>query len=388
MTPAGNVISNPPLAPTPYTIPFTITLSGLGGGEISVHTERETFHFVVECPEGQAPVGLECRSTQCPESYTETGGKCLLTSSDQTPSSNISELNCSLALLQIEDFIDIGNDTILFEGEEIMIFKRDEDGRPFICANSSSNVSEFLDCPTALLAFNDTDFTVTGNGSTILYEGETVEVMFYDSFDRPLVCPGNGSIVLEVNITIIAQLSGIAELTYVGCTLSVLGSITMLVTYTLFKELRTFPSLLLMNLSFAILITNLFFIVGGPVIQHFPSVDFCIAVAICLHFFYIAQFIWMNLFSLQMTHSFYLAKKMVVASKRRISSTFLVYILIGWCLPLVVTVLTIALNFSGKGLVLYGVTEEGSVGNCWINHLHSLISLFVVPLVLSLVINF
>ena len=142
-----------------------------------------------------------------------------------------------------------------------------------------------------------------------------------------------------------------------------------------------------MNLSLAILITNLLFIVGGPIIQHFPNTHFCIAVATLLHFFYLAQFVWMSLFSLQMTHSFYLANKMVVAAARRRWYTLLVYVLIGWGLPLVITCLTIGLNFGQTGLVLYGVTSDGSVGNCWINHLHSLVALFVIPLALSLAIN-
>ena len=147
----------------------------------------------------------------------------------------------------------------------------------------------------------------------------------------------------------------------------------MMLTYLLFKELRTFPSLLL---SLAILITNLLFIVGGPIIQHFPNASFCIAVAILLHFFYLAQFVWMSLFSLQMMHSFYLADKMVVAAAKRHRYLLLVYVLIGWGLPLIITCLTIGLNFGQTGLLLYGVTSDGSVGNCWVNHHHSLIALY------------
>ena len=230
---------------------------------MAVHTNTETYHVVVECPEGEVPVGAECRETQCPESYTETGGRCL--SLAPPPGSvplynDTSVQNCSFLMsLDMEEFTELGNDTVLFEGEEIIVMERDENGRPLICVNSSldSNVSVLLDCPTALLALNDTEYTVLYNNTilsvlldcptallalndteytvlynnTILYNGEELEVMFYDSLDRPLVCPANSSgVMLEVNRTIIVLLPGIEELTYIGCTLSVVSCICMMLT--------------------------------------------------------------------------------------------------------------------------------------------------------------
>ncbi len=370
----------------PAQIPFTITLSNLGGGEVGISYQSQTLQVTVDCPVGQVPVGLECRSTQCPEGYSITGGRC---AGDLSPPAegNRTLANCSLVLLEefIEDMID--SDAVVIEEDVFVVEDRDDMGRALICNDSAVNASvfDFLDCPTGFVALNDSEYQERGN-ATIFFDGELVEVMFYDRFGRPLVCADNTSLVV-VNTTIISLLPGIAELTYIGCSLSVLGTAVILVTYILFRELRTFPSLLLMNLSLAILVTNLFFVVGGPVFQHFPNAELCKAVAIFLHFFYLAQFVWMSLFSVEMAHTFYLARRMVKVTERRKWCVLLGYMFVGWGVPLLVIAVVVGVNFSGGDLVLYGVTSDGSVGNCWINHFPTFIATFLVPLILSLAVN-
>lgn len=326
-------------------IPFTITLSNLNGGQVQITAMSSTASVFVNCSEGEVPVGLSCRPTQCPEGYVEFGGRC--GSSTSFPPSP----------------------------------------PPLGGSGNNPQVIDFLKCPTALVPLNSSEFEDRGNG-TIFYNGKVVQVQFYDGNNRPLVCPDNTSLVhMVVNTTIISLLPGIGELTLVGCSLSVLGTMLILLTYGMFAELRTLPSLLLMNLALAILVTNLLFLIGGPVVQHFPRADLCTAAAVCLHFFYLAQFSWMTLFSVEMAHTFYLAKKMVGVSNRKKRCILLIYMLIGWGLPLGISIVTIGLNFGGSGLVLYGVTSDGRVGSCWINHFVSFVVSFLVPLVLSLVAN-
>ena len=339
-----------PLIPVPS---FTITLSNLGGGQVLISTESDAAQMVVDCPEGQAPVGLECRDTLCPEGYTQTGGRCAF-AVDTSDISEVSEVSVELG--SAEDMSD----------------------------NSSSR-PEFLDCPTGLLALENSDFQDRGNG-TIFYDGELVEVLFYDNDSRPLICPDNTSLIVT-NRTVISLLPGISELSYVGCSLSVMGTVLILLTYRLFSQLRTFPSMLLMNLSFALLITNLLFVIGGPIVQHFPNVQLCTITAIFLHFFNLAQFSWMSLFSIEMACNFYAAKKLVPTVKKNKRRSLALYMLVGWGVPVGICVITIALNYSGRGLILYGVTSEGRVGNCWINHFLSFILSFLVPLVISLTVN-
>ena len=226
--------------------PLSVTLANLGAGQVSITTETEQLSVVVECPPGQAPVGLECRATQCPEGYSNTEEGCVRIHVQAVEGMQDTDLNCSLIPIDPQESTDLGNGTVLFNGELIAIVSHDDLGRPLVCTNTSSDSNRaVLDCPKALLPLNDTEFEDRGNG-TIFFDGETVEVMFHDSLGRPLVCPDNISLV-EVNTTIITLLPGIAELTYVGCSFSILGSAFILTTYTLFSELRTLPTLLLID---------------------------------------------------------------------------------------------------------------------------------------------
>ena len=378
-----------PIAPPPVMgIPFTITLSNLGGGQVIISTESDTIEVPVNCPPGEAPIGLQCRPTQCPQSYSQTGGRCTVL---QNPS-NGGSLNCSTTILALNEseYTDLGNDTILYQEQELVVIERDQLGRPLVCTNiSNTTMPEVLNCSTGLLPLNESEYQDLGN-NTITYDGELIEVMYYDDLGRPLICPDNESVVeVTRNRTIhsLKSLPGVGELTYIGCSLSVLGTLVILITYGLFSELRTLPSKILMNLSVCLLATSLLFIIGGPVVQRFPNPDLCTAVAICLHFFYLAQFTWMSIFSFEMARSFHRASEFIVDSARKKYQLLLGYLIFGWSLPVIIGVTCIGLNFSGRGLVLYGVLSDGRVGSCWINHFTSFIVAFLVPLLLSIVTN-
>ena len=184
---------------------------------MTVRTDTQTRNVTVSCPEGQAAVGLDCRDTLCPENFVSRDGKCF-----SQPLTN-------------------GN--------------RSTNG-------SGSGSGFFLDCPTELVALNKTEFTLL-TIETVLVDGEEMEILGYSADGLPLVCPNNVSTV-QVNTTIFSYPAGYLELTYIGCSLSVIGSALVLITYSLFKELRSLPSKILMNLAFANLVTNLLILVGGP----------------------------------------------------------------------------------------------------------------------------
>lgn len=322
-------------------IPFTITLSSLGGGRVSVRTETESVNVTVDCPEGQAAVGLECRNTLCPESFVSVSGRCFAPQSAGPITGNNGSTN--------------------------------ESGSGF-----------FIDCPTELVPLNDTEFTFLSN-TTVLVDKMVREVLGYKD-GQPLICPDN-IITVQINNTVFSYPVGFLELTYVGCSLSVIGSALVLITYGLFKELRSLPSKILMNLSFANLVTNLLILVGGPVTQAFPFIQLCTAVAILLHFFFLAQFTWMSVMSVEVVRKFNRAKKLIVDSKRDKMRLLVIYMFIGWGAPLLISTVSIVVNFTTTGLVLYGVLADRSIGSCWINHLESALIAFVAPLVLSISLN-
>ena len=335
-----NIVAPDEPPPTQGGIPFTITLSNFGGGHVTVRTDTQTRNVTVSCPEGQAPVGLDCRDTLCPQNFVSRDGKCF--------------------------------------------------SQPLTSVNQSTNGSGsgsgfFLDCPTELVALNDTEFTLLTN-ETVLVNGEEMEILGYSADGLPLVCPDNVTTV-QVNTTIFSYPAGYLELTYVGCSLSVIGSALVLITYSLFKELRSLPSKILMNLAFANIVTNLLILVGGPISQAYPIIELCTSVAVALHFFFLAQFAWMSIMSLEVVRKFHRAKKLIMDSRRDKLQLLFSYMLAGWGLPLLITAVSIVVNFTTQGLVLYGVLADGSLGSCWINHLESAVVAFVVPLVLSISFN-
>ena len=387
-----------PIQPPPQIhLFFTITLSNLGGG-VTISNEGDDASISLQCPEGEAGVGLECRPTLCPGGYALTGGRCALTGGRCaliTPNLSFSSSdsilgNCSTEILVLNrtDYIDFGNDTIiLMENESVLIVTDyDEMGRPIICVkNDSDNTSNlnltFLDCPTALVPLNITEYTDVENG-TILYENVAVTIMFYDEYGRPLVCPSNTTSTDSFSAQLLAQLPGLQELSYIGCSLSILGTTMVLVTYTLFSELRSLAGLILMNLCIPIFAINLLFITLGPTLQSFPVKELCSTVAVALHFFYLVQFSWMSIFSCEMVRKFYLARKLLTDSKKKERKLLVSYMFIGWCMPMVIITISIILNVSVEGWILYGVDSDGNISLCWINHFVSSILIFLLPLVL------
>ena len=370
---------------------FTITLSNLGGGEVSISSQQDGTSVSIYCAEGEVRIGLECRPTLCPNGFTLTGGRCaLITPTLTPPSSNSTLRNCSTEILVLykTDYIDLGNDTVILIEDEavLMVMDYDEMGHPIVCVkNGSDNTSNpdltFLDCPTALVPLNITEYTDVENG-TILYENVAVTIMFYDEYGRPLVCPSNTTPTDSLSAQLLAQLPGLQELSYIGCSLSILGTTMVLVTYTIFSELRTLPGLILMNLCISIFAINLLFITLGPTLQSFPVRELCSTVAVALHFFYLVQFSWMSIFSCEMVRKFYLARKLFTDSMKTKQKLFVSYMVIGWCLPVVIITISITLNLSVAGWILYGVDSDGNISLCWINHFESSILVFLLPLVL------
>ena len=245
-----------------------------------------------------------------------------------------------------------------------------------------------VDC--ILIALESFEFTYV-NEEEVFFRGETKRVQFWTASDKPVVCSNftqNGTSVVNIttNVTTFNVVfpKGFAITSYLGCSLSVVGSFFLLMTYSLFKELRTLPSLLLMSLTVAFLVGDLLILLGSSLasLSESQSRAPCIAVAILLHYFFLARFCWTNVIAFEMVRSFTAATKLLpVISSSAKRTIFIVYSVIGWGVPLVITLICVILNFTVDSFVRYG-TET-----CWINDVNSAIAAFVAPLVLSLSFN-
>ena len=362
---------------------FSLVLDIRNDGMVVATSNVITTTITVTCSEGEVfdPTSGECRLTPCPE------GHCTLRDFGSTSSDG----NCSRGLRRLDEseYQEVGNNTVLFGDEIVEILMMDSAGRPVVCVNLTGNVS--LDCPAGLglLPLNDSQLYEDLGNNSILFNGEVVKIAFNDSGSLFVCVEQNGTIEVNITVTLFSYPTGYFILTYIGCSLSVIGTFLILLTYGLFKDLRSLPSKLLMNLAATILMSSLFILIGGPITAAFPNVDLCTSVAVILHFFFLAQFSWMSVMSFEMARTFNQALKLRTQEPNSFKrNLFITYFLIGWGLPLLVTVISITVNFTTNGLVLYGVLSDGTQGSCWINHLESAVVAFVIPVCLSLLFNF
>ena len=255
-------------------------------------------------------------------------------------------------------------------------------------AAAAATPTPSFNCSLTLIALNSTEYERVDN-HTILYQGRPVKIVTRDHLDRPVICinlTNNGTLL--VNGTRLATPLAFVVLTYIGSSLSILGSTAILLTYSIFRELRSLPSMILMNLAAAFLVSNLLVLLYGASSVALFTREGTATMAILLHFFMLSRFSWMSLMAFETCRVFGLADKLQSdISKKAKIILLMVYLVIGWGLPLAITAITIIVNYTTDGLVLYGETSNGSVGPPWINHPASAAVAFLAPIVLALLFN-
>ena len=234
-----------------------------------------------------------------------------------------------------------------------------------------------------LVRLNASEYTLLDN-ETLEFGGDMFEIVGYLN-GSPVICTNfTQNVTMVVNVTVIfySYPVGLTALTYVGCFLSVIGCVIVLLTYSLFRELRTLPGKILMNLCASVLAVALFLLVGIPLISLSRKEGLCHTAAIFLHWLALSQFSWMTIMSCE------LARTMIRASKLRHTETnkvkrniFLIHLSIGWGVPTFVTLLTVFVNYTTDYI------RYGQDGFCWIGDSKSFYVVFLAPVTLSLLLN-
>ena len=290
----------------------------------------------------------------------------------------------------------VGTIAIIVECEENEVYDPEIEGcRPMICPglfeNGTSNGCHSNTSCRLIELMEDDDYQLL-NSSTLIYSGIEYDIVQYIE-GNPVICTDfNMTGTIERNVTIIfySYPAAYFYLTYIGCSLSLLGVIVILISLVLFKELRTLTTIILANLSVCLIVTDILILVGGPVANALESRSLCEVVSIVNHYFYLAQFTWMTIMTIEITRTLLRGVRMrMFPSKRAVHRTFIIYFITGWTIPLFIVIPTIIINYSPSTshLVLYGHMEDGTDGVCWINHELSLIIAFIVPMSISLIIN-
>ena len=267
------------------------------------------------------------------------------------------------------------------------VFQSHSGGCVFPASPSNSS------CPGALIQLTeDDDFKWFLDNSTVIYSDTLYKVVELVG-EYPVICVNfskNGTKTVNETLTFYTYPTAYFFLTYIGCSFSLVGVAVILLSLALFKDLWTLTTALLANMATAILVANFFILVGGPVTSATQSQSLCESVGIILHFFFLAQFSWMTVMSIEVVRTLLRGVRLRVthstnANRRR----FLLYLLVGWGCPLAIVGVSLAINYypSTSHLILYGRQKDGGDGLCWINHTLSAIVAFLVPVALSLLIN-
>ena len=428
-------------AAAPLPVPFTVFVDPNRNTQ-TIMTETTTISVTTTCEDGEVfdHINRKCRETACPE--VARGEPCILSHINtninriNVINTNINSINVTLndsfscdegfpVPLNDSEFTLLGNETLEFGGEVFEIVGY-INSSAVICVTLNDSFSCDEGVPVSL---NDSVFTLLGN-ETLEFGGEMFEIVGYinslavicvtlnnsfscdegfpvklndseftpidnemlkfggESFEivgyingSPVICL-NGTI--EVNVTTFSYSYPVAItiLTYVGCSLSIIGCGIVLLTYTLFKELRTLPGKILMNLCAAILATSFSLVAGIPLVALSEEEALCHTAAILLHWLVLSEFTWMTVMSYE------LARTLIRASHLRQTETaevkrkiFLIYLLIGWGIPTAITGVTVILNYTTDYI------QYGEDGFCWIGDSNSLYIVLLAPVALSLLLN-
>ena len=246
---------------------------------------------------------------------------------------------------------------------------------------SYANLSLSCDCES-LVVLNASEFEYVDE-NTVSFNGLTLEVQLNTSQGLPVVCANfsqNGTVIGESSVVYAA---GYDIITYTGGSLSVIGCSLLLLTFFLFKDLRTFPAKIMVHVAITILFTNALMIL--TVSRVTESSRLCDAVSILLHFFVLSEFSWMTIMCFEVCQSFYHASRLIRVRMDSMQYKLLVYNVIGWSVPFLIVTTSVIVNYAVPALIQYGINPGERI--CWISDYHSAIVAFLIPIVIVILLQ-
>ena len=177
----------------------------------------------------------------------------------------------------------------------------------------------------------------------LIHESETChDVLFFNNETNPVVCLYiiNPEVAFEVHI-----IASIIVLFFTS--LSVAASIVLLVTHLIFPSLQTNPSRVIMNLSTAFLLGDIFYIVQTSLTLDDPSQSSVIEpIVIVAYYFFYARFVWMALAGFEMCRTIHVGTQLRFNSARKRLKILIIYMVTGWSLPLIPTIIMAVVHFA------------------------------------------
>lgn len=245
-----------------------------------------------------------------------------------------------------------------------------------------------LNCSGVFVGLNKSEYVILSNGSVYRnISRESFQLGEFQLIDGTIwVCVRfSSSYTEEIFVNSSYSLSATKDdivlviLTYVGLSLSILSLFLFLVTYLLFKELRTVPGINLMNLSLSYLLADSLYLATGYV----NVTVACTMIAILLHYIFLVSFMWMSIIAFEICLAF---SKIRIQHRNpsRMKRCFNLArrIMSGWLPPFVFVLVCFALDQSNVVVFHYG-----GIKGCWINNATANLYFFVLPVAFSILFN-
>ena len=193
-------------------------------------------------------------------------------------------------------------------------------------------------CSHSFVLLSDADnYTLLENGTALTFQGDYYNVSFYESSSNssgPVICmdtpdndPSSSPLILALHLI----------LTVVS--LSIIASIALLITYSLFRKLRTLPGKVIMNLMASFLAGD----VGALILFVLLSEAWYL---ILVGYFFYARFMWMALAGFEICRNIYAGIQLTHDPKGKKNKLLVAYILIGWGVPILPTIITAAVHYA------------------------------------------
>ncbi|XP_031566278.1 adhesion G protein-coupled receptor L2-like [Actinia tenebrosa] len=164
-----------------------------------------------------------------------------------------------------------------------------------------------------------------------------------------------------------SHIVALEAITYVGCSLSLIGEVLTIVTLTCLRLARTETNTIHLNLVTALGLAQIIFLSG---IGATANRGVCKFVAIALHFFNLVAFCWMLVEGLWL---YVMVVRVFDTGYNRIRR----YVIAAWSIPAVIVVVTLVSSFDGYG----------TKNSCWLSVEKGTIWSFVVPVLVIVLVN-
>ena len=254
---------------------------------------------------------------------------------------------------------------------------------PIFCENLEKSFDEqildvsFDERQTNCRVLTGTDFTDLGNGS-VIFQGQTLTIIGNTSNGDPIVCPP--TLQTFFNPTIIFKLPAIIFLP-----LGIIVNILTIVCYEVLKCSAKKPFTLfdstIINYVVTLLLSNFLLLVEGAAFPSTPSLLYCEHIAFFLHFFILAQFFAFACAGVELARVS-IQKRL---SRRKERILLVIYLAVTWVVPFLLVFICLAINFSlRRSKVLYGITANRQL-KCWMNQFEFILGFFAVPMFLVLI---